>query len=56
MDKIIKIGIVGAPNVGKNALIQSLELIVNSNCDEKYIYLDEEKTFCINSFPCLVFD
>ncbi len=56
MDKIIKVGIVGAPNVGKNALIQSLELIVNSNCDEKYIYFDEEKTFCVNSVPCIAFD
>ena len=56
MDKIIKIGIVGAPNVGKNSLIQSLELIVNSNCDEKYIYFDEEKTFCVNSVPCIAFD
>ena len=56
MDKIIKIGIVGAPNVGKNSLIQSLELIVNSNCDEKYIYFDEEKTFCVNSVPCISFD
>lgn len=56
IDKIIKVGIVGAPNVGKNALIQSLELIVNSNCDEKYIYFDEEKTFCVNSVPCIAFD
>ena len=56
MDKKIKIGIFGAPNVGKNALIQSLELIVNSNCDEKYIYFDEEKTFCVNSVPCIAFD
>jgi hypothetical protein len=56
MDKIIKVGIFGAPNVGKNSLIQSLELIVNSNCDEKYIYFDEEKTFCINSVPCIAFD
>jgi ethanolamine utilization protein EutP (predicted NTPase) len=56
MDKLIKVGIVGAPNVGKNALIQSLELIVNSNCDDKYIYFDEEKTFCVNSVPCIAFD
>ena len=56
MDKIIKVGIFGAPNVGKNSLIQSLELIVNSNCDEKYIFFDEEKTFCINSVPCIAFD
>ena len=53
---IIKIGIIGAPNVGKNTLIQSLELIVNSNCDEKYIYFNEEKDFCVNSVPGTIFD
>ena len=55
-NKIVKIGIIGAPNVGKNAFIQSLELIVNSNCQEKYIFFDEEKKFCINSVPCTIFD
>ena len=53
---IIKIGIIGAPNVGKNSLIQSFELIVNSNCDEKYIYFTEEKDFCVNSVPGTIFD
>ena len=54
--KLIKIGIIGAPNVGKNSLIQSFELIVNSNCDEKYIYFNEEKNFCVNSVPGTIFD
>ena len=52
----IKIGIIGAPNVGKNSLIQSLELIVNTNCEEKYIYFNEERNFCVNSVPCIAFD
>ena len=52
----VKIGIIGAPNVGKNSLIQSLELIVNTNCEEKYIYFDEEKKFCVNSVPGITFD
>ena len=52
----IKIGIIGAPNVGKNSLIQSLELIVNTNCEEKYIYFNEEKDFCVNSVPGITFD
>ena len=55
-NKIFKIGIIGAPNVGKNSFIQSLELIVNSNCQEKYIFFEEEKNFCINSVPCIIFD
>ena len=55
-EKLIKIGIIGAPNVGKNSLIQSLELIVNSNCEEKYIYFNEDKSFCINSVFCNLFD
>ena len=55
-NKIIKIGILGAPNVGKNTLIQSLELIMNSNCEEKYIYFEENKEFCINSVPGILFD
>ena len=54
--KIIKIGIIGAPNVGKNSLIQSLELIVNTNCEEKYIYFNEEKDFCINGVPGITYD
>ena len=54
--KTIKIGIIGAPNVGKNSLIQSLELIINADCTEKYIYFNENKTFCINSVPGVLFD
>ena len=54
--KVIKIGILGAPNVGKNSLIKSMELIVNTNCNEKYIFFDEEKKFCVNSVPCILFD
>ena len=55
-EKIIKIGIIGAPNVGKNSLVQSLELIVNANCEDKYIFFGEVKTFCINSVPATLFD
>ena len=54
--KIIKIGIIGPPNAGKNTLIQSLELIINSNCEKKYIYYDENKEFCVNSVPAILFD
>ena len=54
--KLVKIGIIGAPNVGKNSLIQSLELIVNTNCDDKYIYFNEEKDFCINGVPGITYD
>ena len=52
----IKIGIIGAPNVGKNSLIQSLELLIDSNCTEKYIYFNEEKDFCINGVPGITYD
>ena len=55
-EEIIKIGIIGAPNVGKNSFIQSLELIVNANCEEKYIHFDDNKNFCINSVPAIIFD
>ena len=54
--KVIKIGIIGAPNVGKNSLVQSLELIVNTDCSEKYIFFDEDKKFCVNSVPGILFD
>lgn len=55
-DAVIKIGIIGAPNVGKNSLIQSLELIIDSNCEQKNIYFDEEKSFYVNSVPGITFD
>ena len=54
--KVIKIGIIGSPNVGKNSLVQSLELIVETNCDEKYIYFNNDKNFCVNSVPAIIFD
>ena len=54
--KIIKIGIMGPPNVGKNSLVQSLELLVDADCSEKYIYFDEDKKFCVNSVPGILFD
>ena len=54
--KVIKIGIIGSPNVGKNSLLQSLELIFETNCDEKYIYFNNEKNFCVNSVPAIIFD
>ena len=37
-------------------MIQSLELLIDSNCTEKYIYFNEEKDFCINSIPGILFD
>ena len=55
-DKTIKIGIIGAPNVGKNSLIQSLELLVEADCTQKYIYFDEFQSFCVNSVPGVLFD
>ena len=55
-NKLIKVGILGAPNIGKNSFIQSLELIFHANCDDKYIFFDDEKTFCINSVPAVLYD
>ena len=52
---LIKIGIIGMPNVGKNSLIQSFELLVNSNCDDKFIIFEDNKIFCINSVPAVIF-
>ena len=54
--KMVKIGIIGAPNVGKNSLVQSLELLVDTDCSEKYIYFDDDKKFCVNSVPGVLFD
>ena len=51
----VKIGIVGMPNVGKNSLVQSFELIVDSLCEDKFIFFEENKTFCINSVPATIF-
>lgn len=51
----IKVGILGMPNVGKNSLIQSFELLVNSNCDDKFIFFEDNKIFCINSVPATLY-
>ena len=50
-----KIGIVGMPNVGKNSLVQSFELLVESICDDKYILFEQNKMFCINSVPATIY-
>ena len=51
---LIKVGIVGFPNVGKNSLVQSFELLVNSMCEDKFIYFEENKIFCLNSVPAAI--
>ena len=50
-----KIGIVGMPNVGKNTLVQSFGLIIDSIYEDKFIFFEENKTFCINSVPATIF-
>ena len=52
---LIKVGIIGMPNVGKNSLVQSFELLTNSVCNEKYILFEDNKTFCINSVPATIY-
>ena len=54
-NNIVRIGIVGMPNVGKNSLIQSFELLVNSFCQDQYILFGENKIFCVNSVPGVIF-
>ena len=54
-NEIVKIGIVGMPNVGKNTLVQSFELLVNSFCEEQYILFGGKKIFCINSVPGVIY-
>ena len=54
-NEFVKIGIVGMPNVGKNSLVQSFELIVESMCEDKFIFFEDNKTFCINSVPATIF-
>lgn len=53
---LYKIGIVGMPNVGKNSLIQSFELLENSSCDKKYILFERNNVFCVNSVPGVIYD
>ena len=48
---LLKVGIIGRPNVGKNSLIQSFELLNNSNCNDKLISFDGNEIFCVNSVP-----
>lgn len=50
-----KVGIVGMPNVGKNSLVQSFELLVNSNCDNKNIIFEDNRLFCLNSVPATIY-
>jgi GTP-binding protein EngB required for normal cell division len=52
---ISKIGIVGMPNVGKNSLIQSFELIVNSFYNDQYMFFGKNKIFCVNSVPGVIY-
>lgn len=52
---IVKIGIIGMPNVGKNSLIQSFELLGNSICEDEYINFDGNEIFCVNSVPGIIF-
>ena len=54
-NEFVKIGIVGMPNIGKNSLVQSFELIVESMCEDKFIFFEDNKTFCINSVPATIF-
>ena len=54
-NEIVKIGIVGMPNVGKNSLIQSFELLVNSFCENQYIFFGGNKIFCVNSVPGTIY-
>ena len=54
-NNIFKIGVVGMPNVGKNSLIQSFELLWNSFCEKKYIFFLGNKNFCINSVPGVIY-
>ena len=50
-----KVGVIGIPNVGKNSLIQSFELLIGSICEDKFILFEENKTFCINSVPGVLY-
>lgn len=52
--KQIKCGIVGYPDVGKESIVQSLKLLENADCYERYIYFDEDKLIAINSIPATI--
>ena len=52
---IVKIGIVGMPNVGKNSLVQSFELLVNSFCENQYINFGGNQIFSVNSIPGTIY-
>lgn len=54
-NNLVKIGIVSMPNVGKNSLIQSFELLVDSFCEDQYILFGENKIFCVNSVPAVIY-
>jgi len=54
-NSIVKIGIVGMPNVGKNSLVQSFELLVNSFCDNQYINFGGNQIFSVNSTPGTIY-
>ena len=54
-NSLFKVGIVGMPNVGKNSFIQSFELLANSNCNDKFIFFEENKIFCLNSVPATIY-
>ena len=55
MNDLLKIGIVGMPNVGKNSLIQSFELLVESICEDKFMFFEGNEIFCINSVPATIY-
>ena len=51
-----KIGIIGYPNMGKKLFIQSIQLLMNANSDDKIIYFNENKSFGIDSIPGTIFE
>ena len=51
-----KIGIIGYPNMGKKLFIQSIQLLMNANSDEKIIYFNENKSFGIDCIPGTIYE
>ena len=43
------------PNVGKNSLVQSFELLVNSFCENQYINFGGNQIFSVNSIPGTIY-